>query len=250
MLGNSKTGQITGFLMNNWVPDAVPRFIIADGTPNTLGWNVTTILNNSNKILRIVLNAGPGVGTMARLCRDFSNATVREVFLPKWFFIDLLVRFSIDAAPVNITLVQTAVPDAEKKIKIVQNFFIDGKLQMSANNSDNTKNWEEIQKFFARIGIGEFWSRFCGNVRPSWGILDSGRSGSLCLPETNFHYCYVKKDAELPDFIDDFDLSRVESLIQDSGLEPGEFINKNKRQREYIIKFIERMQASAESSVA
>ena len=30
----------------------------------------------------------------------------------------------------------------------------------------------------------------------------------------------------------------------------GEFINKNKRQREYIIKFIERMQASAESSVA
>ena len=49
----------------------------------------------------------------------------------------------------------------------------------------------------------------------------------------------------MPDFIDDFDLSRVESLLQDSGLNPDEFINKNKRQKDYIVKFIERMQAAA-----
>lgn len=244
MLGNSKTGQLTGFLINNWVPDAVPRFIITEGTPNTLEWNATNVLNGSNKLLRIVLNAGPEVGTLKRLCRNFSNTTVKEVYLPKWFFYDMLIRIGTESQPLNITFIQTAVKQ-EDKFHIVQNFFIDGKLQMSADTGNNTKNWEDIQKFYARLGVGEFWSRLCGGVRPSWGILDAGRSGSLCLPETNFHFCYLKKGAEMPDFIDDFDLSRVESLLQDSGLNPDEFINKNKRQKDYIVKFIERMQAAA-----
>lgn len=262
MLGNSRTGQLTGFLMNNWVPDSVPRFIISDGggVQNTLEWNAFSLLNGSRRLLRIVLNAGPAAGELKRLCRDFSNNTVKRAVIPQWFFLDMLVSLEQGAQPVNITFIQTAVKEAagaaaeECEHRITQNFFIDGKLKASASSGAAVSAvvWEKVHNVYSRLGAGEFWSRLTGATRPSWGVLSERRSGTLCLPEENFHFCYIKKGARLPDFIDEFDLSRVEGLLHDSGLEIREFMNESKRSKDYIVKFIKMLQSPAaqESAVS
>ena len=86
MLGNSKTGQVSGLLIRNWVPTFVDRFL-SDNNEGSAGleFGIKTLMRSNPNILRVVVNSGVSVKRIPRLCRNFSDFDVREVHLPRWF---------------------------------------------------------------------------------------------------------------------------------------------------------------------
>lgn len=237
MLGNSKTGQVPGLLINNWVPSFVDRFLsdTAAGGSAGLEFGVKTLMKSNPNILRVTVNAGLPVKSLPRLCRDFSDFDIREVFMPRWFILDFLVRTSSSPEPAAVTFIQTASADGSD---VHQKVFINRNNIKSSDNMEQKEFCEELRYAFSKLGLEEFWSKVSGIIKPSWGVLEKGRYGALYISESDFHYCYLPSDTNvLPDGIDQFDLTRLEVLLEESGLPSKEFIKPNAT-RDYILRTV------------
>lgn len=237
MLGNSKTGQVAGLLIQNWVPSFVDRFLsdtVCGGSAG-LEFGVKTLMRSNPNILRVVLNAGVSVSLLPRFCRDFSDFDTREVFLPRWFILDFLVKTPNSPEPATVTFVQVASVDGTE---VHQKVFINRNNIKSSDKTKQKEFWEELRYALSKLGLEEFWSKISGIIKPSWGILEKGRYGNLYLSEADFHYCYLPSDITvLPEGIDQFDLTRLEILLEETGLPSKEFI-KADATRDYILRTV------------
>lgn len=237
MLGNSKTGQVSGLLIQNWVPSFVDRFLAdtASGGSAGLEFGVKTLMRSNPNILRVVLNSGVPIKAIPRLCRDFSDFDVREVFMPRWFILDFLVKTPNSPEPAAVTFVQVASTDGTE---VKQKVFINRNNIKSSDKMEQKEFWEELRYALSKLGLEEFWSKVAGIIKPSWGVLEHGRYGNLYVSEADFHYCLLPSDITvLPDGIDQFDLTRLEMLLEETGLPSKEFIKTNAT-RDYILRTV------------
>lgn len=236
MLGNSKTGQVSGLLIRNWVPTFVDRFL-SDNNEGSAGleFGIKTLMRSNPNILRVVVNSGVSVKRIPRLCRNFSDFDVREVHLPRWFVLDFLVMTPNSPDPAAVTFVQVAAADGGSAR---QQVFINRNMIKSSDKLPEKEFWEEMRFALSKLGLEEFWSKVSGIIKPSWGVLEKGRYGTLYISEQDFHFCYLPHDISvLPDGIDQFDLTRLEVLLEDTGLQSKEFIKPNAT-RDYIIRTV------------
>lgn len=242
MLENSKTGQVTGFLIKNWMPASVDRFL-SESTGGIAGieYAIKNVMAHNSRLLRAVFNAGPAINEMPRFCRDFADQDVKKVYLPQWFAADFLIDAKPGYEPITLTVVQTAAKKDDEmfgaKLAVYANKV---KKEHTEDILDNKNFWESIRYAFAKIGVEEFWNRMTGTIKPSWGVLDHGRTGLLYLTKTDFHYCFLAKDARLPEGIDQIDLTRIESFIEECGMPINEFLRQNIT-KEYILHAVSRL---------
>lgn len=240
MLERSRTGQVPGFLIKNWVPMTVDKFIAeSSGGVAGIEFAARNLMKYNPRVIRVVFNAGPPIDSIPRLCRNFADEDVETVYLPRWFIADFLIKSGENYPPISLTMVQVAGKPEEGSVGL--RVYVNRTCKENTNEVENNKDfWEELRFAFAKLGLEEFWNRITGTIKPSMGVLDKGRKGLLYLSETDFHYCFIGNEEALIEGIDQTDLTRLEQLLDSAGLPKSEFL-KVGVSREYIVRTISQL---------
>lgn len=160
MLEHTRTGQIVGFLLKNWMPMSVDRFLASTtGGIAGLEYAAENLLRYNPKILRAVFNGGPAVDSVERLCRSFSDQDVKKIYLPRWFFADFLVELTPSCEPISLTAIQVARPDKDNGVGVSLSIYANKiRKDLVTEPKNNKKFWEELRYAFAKVGVEEFWT--------------------------------------------------------------------------------------------
>lgn len=245
-LGNSKLGQITGFMMKNWSFTSKPQFLDmeSDKRDGSLELFGDRVVATNPAVVRIVSNAGPAVMKTSRLCKDILGKATKEVYLPKWFYTDVFVKMA-EEKYLSISLIQTVNEETRKSRQF---FYAEQTLLLSSESEDcqlagdNGPFWNKTKDAFAKWGLEEFWSKMTGTVKPCWGMLSNVKKGDILTGTENYHICCcpADHDAVFPDYQDQYDLSRIETLLAQSGLKQDDFLRPG-ISKNYILYTIERL---------